>query len=273
MPVAGLFRRFVEGLIVGRRNSRPAQLLRRGAELVNRAYDNVGADFSENGERALIERLSPARFRVAFDVGANIGDWAEMAARCWPDVRVHAFEVAPATFGRLETVVAHSPSAGRILPHMIGLSDRDGTQDLYFYSEQPEVTCDRPRHHGPVERFTGVVRRGDGYLRETGVTQIDFLKIDVEGMEPAVLNGFSHALASGAIRCVQFEYGAFSIDTRFLLKDFFDLLGTDYVIGKVLQRGVDFKAYDWTMEDFRFANFVAIRRDEPSVVELARGVM
>lgn len=74
-----------------------------------------------------------------------------------------------------------------------------------------------------------------------------------------------------AIRMIQFEYGAFSIDTRVLLQDYYRLLGVDYVMGKVFPGHVEFKDYDWRDETFQFSNYLCVRREESSLVALAAG--
>jgi hypothetical protein len=100
---------------------------------------------------------------------------------------------------------------------------------------------------------------------------IDFLKIDVEGAEHRVLEGAAETLARRRIKVLQFEYGAFSIDTRFLLKDFFAVLGGQFCIGKIYPTYVDFGDYDWRCEDFRFANYLCISRDHPELRRLLGG--
>jgi hypothetical protein len=93
-----------------------------------------------------------------------------------------------------------------------------------------------------------------------GIAAIDFLKIDVEGAEARVLNGFSRRLASQDVHCVQFEYGAFSVQTKVLLGDYYAMLADSYWIGKIYPNYVEFKEYDWTMEDFRFSNYCCVSR-------------
>ena len=64
----------------------------------------------------------------------------------------------------------------------------------------------------------------DGYIKENGVEKIDLLKIDVEGHELKVLQGGAIALASGRIRCIQFEYGGCFLDSGTTLKQVYTLL-------------------------------------------------
>jgi Methyltransferase FkbM domain len=152
-----------------------------------------------------------------------------------------------------------------------GLGDRGGAQMMYYFPHHPELTCDRPRHEGNAAvPFEATIVTGDEYAVAQGLEHIDFLKIDVEGAEYRVLDGFSHLLERGGIRCIQFEYGAFSIQTRVLLADYYERLAARYWIGKLFPSGVEFCDYAWTNESFRFANFVCVSRDWPELRALAQ---
>ena len=76
---------------------------------------------------------------------------------------------------------------------------------------------------------------------------------------------------AGRLSCIQFEYGAFSIETRMLLADYYKLLADRYWIGKLFPTYVEFTDYHWTMETFRFANFVCVDRSRPDLKLFAEG--
>jgi hypothetical protein len=71
------------------------------------------------------------------------------------------------------------------------------------------------------------------------------------------------------VSCIQFEYGAFSIETRVLLADYYKLLADRYWIGKLFPTHVEFADYHWMMETFRFANFVCVDRSRSDLKALA----
>jgi hypothetical protein len=112
-------------------------------------------------------------------------------------------------------------------------------------------------------RFDAHLVAGDAYVEQHGIAAIDFLKIDVEGAEYLVLKGLEKTMKEGRIHCVQFEYGAFSIQTRMLLADYYELPSPMYWIGKIFPAGVEFRDYDWTMECFRFRISFAYRGSGP----------
>jgi FkbM family methyltransferase len=261
-------RRFV----AARRERTPIRWLHRFAAIVESGYENEEWDMDANGETGLLRRLAPARLRTVFDVGAHCGDWSVEALNAFNEANVHAFEVAPPTFDRLQREITARGLAHRTTLNAFGLGDRTGSREMYFFPDHPQLTCDMPRHaHAASTPFTAELTTGDDYVRTRGLDGIDFLKIDVEGAEHLVLKGFRQTLDACRIDCIQFEYGAFSIQTRVLLADYYDALGTNYWIGKIFPGSVEFREYDWTMENFRFSNFLCVLRRRPDLMELARG--
>jgi FkbM family methyltransferase len=239
------------------------------ASFIESAYGNEGMEGESIGEDRVIERLAPAGFQVAFDIGANCGDWTLEALKFWPQVFVHAFEVAPQTFKALSQRMTGSADASRARLNGFGLSDVSGTYEMFYFPDHPQLTCDRPRHeHHQAVRFEAQLKTADAYAAENGIDAIDFVKIDVEGAEHRVLKGLERLLAERRIQCVQFEYGAFSLQTRVLLGDYYALLQENYWIGKIHPAGVEFGEYDWTMENFRFANFCCLSKARPDLRDL-----
>jgi len=256
-------------LIGTHRRSNGVRALHQFASFVESAYWNEGSSFHANGERQLLDRLRGANFQTAFDVGANCGDWLIASLAAWPQCRVHAFEVAPLTFQRLRDRLAESACLARATLNCLGLADTAGRQTMFYFPEHPDLTCEMPRHETLRSvPFEAQLSTGDEYAESHAIDTIDFLKIDVEGAEHRVLKGFSGHLAARKIHCVQFEYGAFSTQTRFLLGDYYALLSHNYWIGKIYPAYVDFRDYDWTMEDFHFANYCCVSKLRPDLRDI-----
>jgi hypothetical protein len=74
--------------------------------------------------------------------------------------------------------------------------------------------------------------RRDAYCADNGITYIDFLKVDVEGLELEALQGFGDMLHGGAIRAIQLEFSDASAAARTQLADFHDLL-SEFTIGRI----------------------------------------
>lgn len=248
------------------RRSPAIRALHRVTSFVESAYENEGSDFDSNGERTLLEKLHSFDFRTAFDVGANFGDWTEKAITVWPRCHVHSFEVAPSTFDRLSQRLCSPEHRDRLTLNCLGLSDQEGVSRMYYYPDHPELTCESPRHQRyEAVPFDAGFAAGDRYCDDRKIDTVDFLKIDVEGAEYRVIQGFSERLSAQKIHCIQFEYGAFATQTRRLLGDYYSLLSPMYSIGKIYPGYVDFREYDWTIENFHFSNYCCVSRLRPDI--------
>lgn len=244
--------------IFGQHRANPVvKAIARRAEKISLAYKNFNYDAHSNGEEFLLrDVLAPKNPRVIVDVGANDGGWALLAARYCPGATVHAFEIVPKTANLCAQSTADER---RIILNRVGLSDVSGSVNVKSFSDHTHSsTLDYP-HDLPFENISAKVIAGDDYLAEHNLPQIDLLKIDVEGAENKVIAGFNTALRAGRIKMIQFEYGRANILSKFLLKDWYDLLTPlGYRIGKLYPGHIDFKPYDLKDEDFIGPNYVAI---------------
>ena len=255
------FRRLLTWHASGHRTG--AARIARYARLYYRHYENFNHLISENGELALLRRLAPFRPSVIFDVGANKGDWSAAAAGAIPGAEIHAFEIDASTAS-----VAAARLAGRAKVHAFGLSDRDGEAALTLYGGSTEASSLMSSLGDRTSTGTAsvTVRSGAGFCAEHGIERIDVLKIDTEGAERLVLEGFAEMIANGQVEIVQFEYGMTNIYTRVLLKDFYEML-PGYAIGKVMPRGVRFADYHPRAEDFIGLNYLAVSRSRRDIIE------
>ena len=258
--------------IGARRDYASIRALHRVATLIQAGYENDEWDMCVNGEMRLLRSMAPAQFATLFDVGAHVGDWSAEALTVWSGSRVHAFEVAAPTFARLRDHIDRRGLGDRSTLNAFGLSDTSGCREMFYFPDHPQLTCDMPRHdHAAATTFEARLMSGDGYVAEHGIDVIDFIKIDVEGAEHLVLKGLRETIEAGRVQCIQFEYGAFSIQTHVLLADYYAMLGSRYWIGKIFPNGVEFRDYHWTMENFRFSNFLCVSRQRPDLKALAQG--
>jgi FkbM family methyltransferase len=240
-------------------------LLARASETFLRLYHNVNYDSDANGERRVLDRLGPGQLACVFDVGANIGDWVQLARRASPAAAIHAFEIVPSTFESLRRRVG---SDLRTTLNPVGLSDTSGTIDVFHCPDDPGLSSIFPYPTGKaVVSVRGETVTGDAYCAERGITHIDFLKIDVEGHELSVLRGFDRLLANGQVDVVQFEYGYVNILPKSLLKDLYEFLeNRGYAVGKIFPTYVDFRHYDLHDEDFLGPNYLAVHRDRRDAI-------
>ncbi len=105
------------------------------------------------------------------------------------------------------------------------------------------------------------VRALDDFCREQGVERIDFLKLDVEGHELAVLRGARRMLGAGTVSLIQFEFGPANIYSRTFFYDFWTLLSGAYDIYRIVPKGLaPIAYYGEQREIFLTTNYLAVRR-------------
>ena len=225
-------------------------------------FGNASYKPERNGERWLLESLREEPIRSVIDVGANIGSWALIAEKCFPNATIYALEAIPRTAAALRTATAGHQG---IRCFDVGLAAHTGTLTLNHHSAaSTHATFTDYPHKWSGEAVECAVFRGDEFLAREGIGEVDFVKLDVEGAEHLVLHGLEDSLRAQRIRFVQFEYGRVNIVTHFLLRDFYELFRSyGYVVGKIYPDYVDFREYHLDDEDFLGPNYLACRaRDD-----------
>jgi FkbM family methyltransferase len=200
------------GVRLFHRPARKALIFLRSTELVPRYFDGyvngrkIRLDMNEMVDQkvalfgafdtrglGLIKLVMKAiSCRTAIDIGANIGnhtaffsDWAR---------HVVAIEPNPPVFARLKRFVDEN-CLSNVTPVQVGLSDRNGEVPLYAARDLSHLATLEPGSEGaePVEVR---IERGDDLLARLGATEIDLIKIDVEGHECEVLAGLERTIAT-----------------------------------------------------------------------------
>lgn len=119
---------------------------------------------------------------TVFDVGANVGFTAAVFSQlAGPAGKVLAFEPAPSTFAMLEHAVG---AFANVRPVNAGLAQAAGELD-FFMPRRHDMAGFKPRRNAAKITIRATT------LDEAAATwgAPDFVKIDVEGFEPAVLAG------------------------------------------------------------------------------------
>jgi FkbM family methyltransferase len=234
------------------------------------AENNGDACIARNGERWLLgellraHRAEPrARPFVAFDVGANVGDYTSLildeGRRAGCAVDVHAFEPSPVAAAQLRRRVA-AEAAVRVAE--VALADRAGEGTLHDGAAGSSHASLYERRL-PPSVGAGVARvplqRLDEYLGRHGVARVDLLKLDTEGSELAVLRGLGDRLDPAVVDVIQFEYGGTTRDAGVALRDLHELLvARGYCFTKLFPAALEVRAYQEWMDHFAFANYVAV---------------
>jgi FkbM family methyltransferase len=141
--------------------------------------------FFDNDERALLNQiLTPTATFI--DIGANAGIYTLTAAAA--GARVIAIEPNPAVLERLQFNLAANQLSHLVSPVQKGVSDTTGSFELTLDTSNLGGSSLVSRRAGP--RLTIECALLLSILLEEGVTQIDALKIDIEGAEDRALVPF-----------------------------------------------------------------------------------
>ena len=243
-------------------NSRLFYLALHGLGVLN--YQNA----SISGERYLLSKWLPRAISgpnpVFFDVGANDGQYCEMLLEHFPTAFVHAFEPHPKSYS---TLVGKAFPANRAKCHNIAIGASKGFLPLYDHADNVgsshaslyEATITEFHEHSAVATTVPVETLDELAMRE-GVTYINFLKIDTEGHELAVLSGASRLLRENRIGYIQFEFNALHVFSRVFFRDFRNIL-SNYDLYRLLPKGLLTLDANITMtEIFAFQNILAVSK-------------
>ena len=236
-----------------------------------RMENNGDARFETNGERRFLQDLfrylneSGRAKLVLLDVGANVGAYTrlllEEAAPLEGKIEVHAFEPAQQSFASLSRELAADP---RVVLNRKAASNVNGTAQIFSDAGQSPLASLHRRDLsaqgidlGGTETVETI--RLEDYLSSRGIEHVDFVKLDVEGHERAAIEGLGRCLSVERIDFVQFEYGGTYLDAHASLRQVYGLFeAAGFVVAKVMRRGLEVRGYNPSMDNFQYANYVAI---------------
>lgn len=201
-----------------------AQLALRNAREVTRSLDYPGADIRISAESWVeydkrahscskepetvewIERyIEPGE--VVYDIGANVGAYALLAGRV-KQAKVYAFEPSFSTFAQLSRNVALNNLSERVAPMYVALADKTALIHFNYSSLETGTALHalgaagefRPVHRQPILSFSL-----DDLVEQFGLEYPQHIKLDVDGIEHAILKGASKVLAHPGLRSIIVE--------------------------------------------------------------------
>lgn len=168
---------------------------------------------SSEGEQAFFKHIEP-HINCIFDVGCREdSEFLDFKGE------VHYFDPVAQFVSSLKQ---QSSSNTKAFYNCFGLGSE---QTIAYYYPTYQSFHNRIRScqkDDTPNRLLFELKRGDGYMKEKDISQIDFLKIDTEGHELEVLKGFGDRLSD--VQIIQFEYGGTYLDSKIHLKDVLDYL-------------------------------------------------
>jgi len=199
---------------------------------------------------------------VIFDVGANEGRYAKMISSLFPKGRLYCFEPHPKSYQRL--VDKNIPS--KCFQLAMGAENKNCT--LFERVDHPYGSEMASVHESVITELHGVesikieveMKTVDKIMEENNISVIDFLKIDVEGHELAVVQGAKEAVNHGRVKVIQYEFNHPNIVSRVFMRDFRKEL-PDYDFFRLLEGGIlPVLDHPIFQEIFGYQNIVAIHK-------------
>jgi FkbM family methyltransferase len=225
-------------------------------------------DIDSSGEKYFITTL--VRFYssnnskvIIFDVGANIGNYAKALLQSFKEnFHIYSFEPFSTPFKQLALIKNE-----RLTLVNKGLSDKKEELLIHTSDEYSEIggVYDRTYAfsdipHDKTEKCQFITI--DDFCFENSLAKINFLKIDVEGHELAVLQGAKKTIENGNIDFIQFEFGSGNIFSKTSFMDFHTFLNKKYNIYRLLKDGImEIETYSTDYEMFILTNFICIKKE------------
>ncbi|MEK8049886.1 FkbM family methyltransferase [Ideonella sp. DXS22W] len=247
-----------------------------GRALYLGARGDIPNDMTRNGEtlvqrcvlQALAQSGPSASSLVAFDVGANIGDWSlsliELARQAGRQdhLILHAFEPVPSTH---RTLRGRLPQGAAWLHlHEQAMSASSGTANIYVAADNAGTNS---LHSGGSEgdRQATTIRLTSGaeFCVAEGVQHVHLFKCDTEGHDMEVIRGARPLLVEGRVSVLQFEYNHRWIFSRNSLHDvFLAVSGLPYSVCKLQGEEVlEFDRWHPELDKFFEGNYLLVHRD------------
>lgn len=226
--------------------------------------ENLGYNdtcMNTNGEKNVLKIIK--NNDIIFDIGANNGEWSLNANEGKQDIITYAFEPIPSIYDYLTSIL--KPYRAFVSP--LAISSEKGTAEFIYYEGIPCLSTlhERPeienRFNLKQTKITVMTERLDNFCEDKDITKINFLKIDTEGNEWAVLLGAERLLQKGSIEVIQFEYGGCYLDSKTTLEQVYNyLLEFGFSIFRITPSGLlHIKQWNSSLENYCYSNYLAIK--------------
>ena len=162
-----------------------------------------------------VESMKPGD--TFYDIGANVGAYSLIAAKAFGGrVKVLAFEPAFLNFTQLCKNVALNQCQDSVTPLSIALSDKTSLDSFNYHDLIPggslhtlgEAIDYKGDRFEPVLKQTVLSFKTDDLITQFNLPRPTHIKIDVDGIEFAVLKGMDQTLSDGTLRSIVVELEA-----------------------------------------------------------------
>jgi FkbM family methyltransferase len=129
---------------------------------------------------------------IVFDIGANIGTHSIFFSTIATEGKIYTFEPSKSTYTLLLKNIINYQN---IIPVNLGLSDTS-KESNFFECEDNALSGLKDTKRSKIKQISTILTvSGDQFQELYGITHVDFIKIDVEGLEQSVIKGLSRVIS------------------------------------------------------------------------------
>lgn len=149
-----------------------------------------------------LSSLPASNISNILDIGANIGNYTVALTRAFPSASIHSFEPNSKNLERLKANIILNDFKN-IYVNAFGLSDKQGNLKLYFDKKNMGAASIANEAGDEFEEiFTDTL---DNYCEKQKISNLDLLKMDIEGGELYCLKGGVNMLTKSTKSILQIE--------------------------------------------------------------------
>ena len=190
--------------------------------LISKIKYMISASFETNTLTSVLYDAGIKSNLMIFDVGAHKGQTSSHFCKLFPHSKIQAFEPSPYLFDEIEKNLSKRKN---IRCHNFALGE---TNEKAFLTRPKSDLCGQVVKTQKNNSTSISVRRLDEFCLDENISEIDLLKLDVEGNELSVLNGASGMFERNAIRAIFLECDFNKEDTQHsYFFDIFDFLSKE----------------------------------------------
>lgn len=145
---------------------------------------------------------------VLWDIGANVGAYSILAAKLCPGARVCSFEPFIPTFSHLWENIVLNNVTQQIFPVCAGLANRTSPESLAVNDPRAGSSHHQVGQTGGKLQQGVIAARGDDLRGLLGLPGPTILKLDIDGLEVAAIEGLRETLRTPALREMMIEIEA-----------------------------------------------------------------
>ncbi len=213
------------------------------------------------------------RDALCLDVGANIGLVSVLLALCCPDGEVHSFEASPRNARYLKRNLALNGIENCfVIEAAVGAREGRTRFRETPFAAGSHVARGDPDTDLPASVIAVPTVTIDGYCLERLGRKVDFMKVDVEGSEPAVLAGARDTIARDRFPIyMEFNSWCLLVHQNFNPLAFAGSILTAFDVARIDAAGAAMPAADGDIAKFLHANLVEHRCVDDLLVRLKPG--